>query len=67
MASVVRADSSHVLGSLVAPTTPDDMKERIRRACTEITLQMLAEVRGSFHQRINKCLQVEGHHFEHLL
>ena len=27
----------------VAPTTPDDMKEKIRRACTEITTQMLAE------------------------
>ena len=51
----------------VAPTTSDDMKERIRRACTEITPQMLAEVRRYFHQRINKCLQVEGHHFEHLL
>ena len=51
----------------VAPTMPDDMKERIRRACTENTLQMLAEVRRSFHQRINKCLQVEGHHFKHLL
>ena len=51
----------------VAPTTPDDMKERIRRACTEITPQMLAEVRRYFHQRINKCLQVVGHHFEHLL
>ena len=50
----------------VAPTTPDDMNERIRRACTEITPQMLAEVRRFFHQRINKCLQVEGHHFEHL-
>ena len=43
----------------VAPTTPDDMKERIRRACTQI----LAEVRQSFYQRINECLQVEGHHF----
>ena len=43
----------------VAPTTPDDMKV--------ITLQMLAEVRRAFHQRINKCLKVEGHHFEHLL
>ena len=51
----------------VAPTTPDDIKERIRRACTEITPQMLAEVRRFFHQRINKCLKVEGHHFEHLL
>ena len=51
----------------LAPTTPDDMKERIRRACAEITPQILAEVRQSFHQRINKCLQAEGHHFEHLL
>ena len=51
----------------VAPTTPEDMKERIRRACTEITPQMLAEVRQSFYQRINKYLEVEGHHFEHLL
>ena len=51
----------------VAPTTPDKMKERIRRACTEITPQMLAGVRWSFHQRITKCLQVEGHYFEHLL
>ena len=51
----------------VAPTTPDDMKERIRRACTEITPQMLTEVILSFHQRINKCLQIEDHHFEHLL
>ena len=51
----------------VAPSTPDHMKERIRRACTEITPQMLAEIRRSFYQRINKCLQVEGHHSEHLL
>ena len=52
---------------VVAPTTPDDMKERIRRAWTEITPQVLSELRWSFHKRINKCLQVEGHHFEHLL
>ena len=32
----------------VAPTTPDDIKERIRRACTEITPQILGEVRRSF-------------------
>ena len=51
----------------VATTTPDDMIERIRRACTEITPQMLADVRRSFHRRINKCLQVKGHHFEYLL
>ena len=51
----------------VALTMPNDMKERLRRACTKITPQMLAEVRQSFHQRINKCLQVEGHHFKHFL
>ena len=43
----------------VAPNTPDDMKERIRRACTEMTPQVLAEVRRSFHYRINKFLQVK--------
>ena len=52
---------------VVAPTTLGDMKDRIRRAFTEITPQISAEVRRCFHQRINKCLQVEGHHFDHLL
>ena len=45
---------------VVAPTTLDDMKERIRRTCAEITPQMLTEVRRSVHQRNNKCLQVKG-------
>ena len=40
----------------VTPTTPDDMKERIGRACTEITPRILAEIRWYFHQRINKRL-----------
>ena len=44
----------------VAPTMPDYMKEILRQVCTEIRPQMLAEVRRFFHQRINKCLQVEG-------
>ena len=51
----------------IAPTTPEDMKERIRGSCTEITPQMSDEIRRSFHQRINKYLQVDGHYFEHLL
>ena len=34
----------------VAPTTPDGMKERIRRAGAEITPQILAEVRRSSNQ-----------------
>ena len=45
------------------PRSPD----LTSRACTKITPQMMAEVRQSFYQRINKCLQVEGHDFEHLL
>ena len=49
------------------PTMPGLIKERIRRACTEIIPQLLAEVGRSFYQRINKWLQVEGHNFEHLL
>ncbi|CAL1688642.1 unnamed protein product [Lasius platythorax] len=49
------------------PTTPDDMKERIRQACADVTPQMLAEVRRSLHNRINKCLEVNGNNFEHLL
>ena len=31
-----------------APTTPEDMKEIIRRACTEITPQMLLKLEGLF-------------------
>ena len=55
----------HVMA--IAPTTPDDMKEIIRQTCIKIIPQMLAEVRRSFHQRINKYLQVKDHHFKHLL
>ena len=51
----------------VVPATPDDVKERIRQAYTEITPQILDKVRRLFHQQINKCLQVEDHHFKHLL
>ena len=31
-------------GMAVAPTTPDDMKKRMSRACTEITPQMFAKL-----------------------
>ena len=43
------------------------MKERIRQACADVTPQMLAEVRRSLYNRINKCLEVNGNNFEHLL
>lgn len=49
-----------------APTTPEDMQIRIRQACAEVTPQMLDRVRKNFQKRILKCIEVEGHHFEHL-
>ena len=39
----------------IAPTTPNDMKERIRRAFTEITPQMLAEVRRYFISQLTSA------------
>jgi len=49
----------------MSTTTVEDMKNRIRRAYTEVTPEMLVHVRECFHQRILKCILVEGHHFEH--
>lgn len=49
------------------PTTPENMKDRIREACNLVTPQMLYRVRSSCQKRIAKCLEVNGHHFEHLL
>ncbi|KYN02338.1 hypothetical protein ALC62_06843 [Cyphomyrmex costatus] len=41
------------------------MKIRIRQTCQEITLDVLQRVRVSFHNRINKCIEVNGRAFEH--
>lgn len=49
------------------PTTPENMKDRIRQACNLVTPQMLNRVRNSCQKRIAKCLEVYGGHFEHLL
>ncbi|EZA60061.1 hypothetical protein X777_13886, partial [Ooceraea biroi] len=48
------------------PTTPEDMRERIQRACTAITPESLKNVKQSFIHRIRKCIEVNGDHFEHL-
>lgn len=50
-----------------APTTPEDMQQRIINACSEITEDVLKNVHDSFSRRILKCIEVEGQHFEHLL
>jgi len=49
------------------PTTRENMVERIRTACAEIPADMILSCVKSFEERINKCIEVEGQHFEHLL
>jgi Transposase. len=49
------------------PTTPDDMKMRIRQAFRQITPQMLTRVQTSFRKRIYLCLRNQGAHIEQLL
>lgn len=49
------------------PTTPEDMENRIRDACRTITPFMLRNVQGNIVKRLNMCIQVDGHIFEHLL
>lgn len=49
------------------PTTPEDMKERIRNACRNIDAETLMRCNESFIKRVDKCIEVQGHHFEHLL
>lgn len=49
------------------PTTVENMKERIRNACRHIDRQTLLRCHETFKKRIEMCIQVQGHHFEHLL
>lgn len=49
------------------PTTPENMKERIRNACHNIDRNILLNCHRSFIQRIQKCNEVHGHHFEHFI
>ncbi|XP_029673048.1 uncharacterized protein LOC115241426 [Formica exsecta] len=49
------------------PTTPEDMRMRIRTACSNISQETIRRTRESFIGRIQKCIEVDGHHFEHLL
>ena len=49
------------------PTTREDMINRIRDVCQTITPAMLFNVRENIVKRIDKCIEQEGHIFEHLL
>lgn len=50
-----------------APTTRENMIQRIRRAYLEITRGMLQEAVHNFRRRIILCLENAGGHFEHLM
>lgn len=49
------------------PTTPEDMKQRIKIACREINNEIFDRVHNSFVSRILKCIEVDGQQFEHML
>lgn len=49
------------------PTTRENMIERITNACRDIDEDILVRCQESFARRINKCIEVGGHHFEHLM
>lgn len=49
------------------PTTPANMMERITNACRDINEETILRCHDSFIKRIDKCIEVNGHHFEHLL
>jgi len=42
------------------------MKDQITTACRNVNRKTLLSVHQSFIKRINKCLKVQGHHFERL-
>lgn len=51
----------------VPPTTEENMQQRIREACTALAPETIQDATLSFINRLNYCIHVNGHHFEHLL
>jgi uncharacterized protein DUF4817 len=50
-----------------AVTTREDLELRVRRAINSITAQQLANVLQETAMRVQKCIDVNGQHFEQLL
>lgn len=50
-----------------AVTTREDLELRVRRAINSITAQQLANVLRETAMRVQKCIDVNGQHFEQLL
>lgn len=49
------------------PTTREDMMQRIRNACALIPSDILLSCVQSFEKRIEKCIEMQGQNFEHLM
>lgn len=50
-----------------APTTMENMRERIVDAFQSISVETLRNVQVSFRRRVQMCIRENGHLFEHLL
>lgn len=50
-----------------APTTAEDLKDRIRWACRSIPANVLRKTVDAFEKRLRLCIQQNGGTFEHLL
>lgn len=49
------------------PQNPEELKNKIRRACAEITPLILQKVRQNLMRRIAFCLEQDGNYIEHIL
>lgn len=50
-----------------APTTKDDMKDRIREACRRLSEEEVRHAVDNVSQRVERCLEAGGRHFEHIM
>ncbi|EFN81131.1 hypothetical protein EAI_00746, partial [Harpegnathos saltator] len=51
----------------IAPTTAEDLKDRIRQVCRSIPANVLRKAVDAFDKRLQLCNQQNGGTFEHLL
>jgi hypothetical protein len=49
------------------PRNPKQLKMNITRAIEEINERTLRKVARNMVKRVDKCIEMNGHHFQHLL
>lgn len=49
------------------PTTPENIRDRTRNACHELNGEILRRTHDSFIVRAGKCIEADGHYFEHFI